>query len=346
MLKVVLISLEWPHAGHVGGVGRYAFRIADELKTKVDLTVVTMDGGDRLEGATMVFVPRVAGRLSRYYLTPLRLRRVVASLHADIIHAFGDDWALAAKDAPIVRTFMGSSLAEAKSSRGLRKLNHYVLALTEARSQARAALKIAIGPDSFETFGCQMLMPPVTQLPAPIGVTKTENPSVVFVGSHGGRKRGWLVENAVAEVEAATGINIDLTVVGPSADEANWRDGTKHISGASDEVVRQVIASSWVLMAPSEYEGFGIPLYEAMALGTFAIVTENPGSSYISGAISPSPPVSVVDETALAAALRERITGNGSLDSDEIDRAAAVVQFLLNEASVDRLVDTYRHLIT
>jgi glycosyltransferase involved in cell wall biosynthesis len=344
MLKVVLISLEWPHAGHVGGVGRYAFRIADELKTKVDLTVVTMDGGDRLEGATMVFVPRVTGRLSRYYLTPLRLRRVVASLNVDIVHAFGDDWALAAKNVPIVRTFMGSSLAEARSSRGLRRLNHYVLALTEARSKAHAALKIAIGPDSFETFDCQMLMPPVTQLPPPIGVTKTENPSVVFVGSNGGRKRGWLVENAVAEVEAATGISIDLTVVGPSADRANWLDGTKHISGASDERVREEIASSWVLMAPSEYEGFGIPLYEAMALGTYGIATRNPGTVYIHDSVRPSPPIDIVADSALGAALKKRLEGGGHLNPNEAESARAAVNFLSSEASVDHLVEVYDRL--
>lgn len=70
MVKVVLISLEWPHAGHVGGVGRYAFRIAEELQQRVDLTVVTLVSGTPLEGATMVYVPRAPGRIGRYYLTP------------------------------------------------------------------------------------------------------------------------------------------------------------------------------------------------------------------------------------------------------------------------------------
>lgn len=341
MLKVVLISLEWPHAGHVGGVGRYAFRIAEELRNKVELTVVTLAGGMPLDGASMVYVPRATGRFSRYYATPLRLRRLIASLKADVIHAFGDDWALSKRGAPIVRTFMGSSLAEARASKGLRSLNHYVLALTEARSRARAVFRIAIGPDSFETFRCDILMPPVTQVPAVEHATKTDRPSVVFIGSFNGRKRGWLVAQTVERVRAATGATIELTVVGPTSDKANWPASIVHLGGASDEQVRQAIASSWVLIAPSEYEGFGIPLYEAMALETFAIVTENPGSLYIYKSVQPSPPISMVDESELVAALTTRVQGSARLDASEASAASAAVSFLLAEASVGRLVDVY-----
>ena len=344
MVKVVLVSLEWPHAGHVGGVGRYAFRIADELKETVDLTVVTLAGGTPLEGATMVYVPRATGRIGRYYLTPLRLRRLIASLKADVIHAFGDDWALSKNGAPIVRTFLGSSLAEARASKGLRSINHYVLALTEARSRARAAFRIAIGPDSFETFRCDILMPPVTAVPPAAGVGKTDGPSVVFIGSFHGRKRGWLVAKAVREARATTGLPITLTVIGPAGDQANWPADTMHLSGASDEAVREAVASSWVLMAPSEYEGFGIPLYEAMALHTYAIVTENPGSSYIYNAVRPTPPIRLVMESELSDALANIATGVGVLNSAEQDAANATVRYLLSESSVERLKDQYERL--
>ncbi|KQR24027.1 hypothetical protein ASF79_01960 [Agreia sp. Leaf335] len=344
MMKVVLLSLEWPHEGHVGGVGRYAFRIADELKETVDLTVVTLAGGTPLEGATMVYVPRATGRIGRYYLTPLRLRRLIASLKADVIHAFGDDWALSKNGAPIVRTFLGSSLAEARASKGLRSINHYVLALTEARSRARAAFRIAIGPDSFETFRCDILMPPVTAVPPPAGVGKTDGPSVVFIGSFHGRKRGWLVAKAVREARATTGLPITLTVIGPAGDQANWPADTMHLSGASDEAVREAVASSWVLMAPSEYEGFGIPLYEAMALRTYAIVTDNPGSSYIYNAVSPTPPISLVPETELQGELEKHIRGTGSLSTAEKQSASAVSDYLVSEASAERLVEMYGRL--
>ncbi|KQM60831.1 glycosyltransferase family 4 protein [Agreia sp. Leaf210] len=344
MVKVVLLSLEWPHAGHVGGVGRYAFRIADELKETVDLTVVTLAGGTSLEGATMVYVPRATGRIGRYYLTPLRLRRLIASLKADVIHAFGDDWALSKNGAPIVRTFLGSSLAEARASKGLRSINHYILALTEARSRARAAFRIAIGPDSFETFRCDILMPPVTAVPPAAGVGKTDGPSVVFIGSFHGRKRGWLVAKAVREARATTGLPITLTVIGPAGDQANWPADTRHLSGASDEAVREAVASSWVLMAPSEYEGFGIPLYEAMALHTYAIVTDNPGSSYIYNAVRSAPPISLIAESELTSELEKRVSGTGALAAGEADGAYAVVNHLLSEAAVERLLDVYERL--
>jgi hypothetical protein len=46
-MRVTFICLEWPHEGHVGGVGRYAYRLASSLVavTGIELAVVTFDGG-------------------------------------------------------------------------------------------------------------------------------------------------------------------------------------------------------------------------------------------------------------------------------------------------------------
>jgi glycosyltransferase involved in cell wall biosynthesis len=344
-MKLILLSLEWPRDQHIGGVGRYAFRIASELRHSVDLTVVTIAGGTPLEGARMVYLPRPKGRIARYYLTPLRLRRLMASMKADVIHAFGDDWALSPSNTPVVRTFLGSSLAEAKASRGLRSLNHYVLALTEARSRALASFRIAIGPDSMEAFNCDILMPPVTEVPAAHGITKTAYPSVVFIGSYNGRKRGWLVSKTVNQARAATGLPITLTVIGPSSDQASWPAGTLHLADASDELVRETIASSWVLMAPSEYEGFGIPLYEAMSLGTYGIATPNPGSSYIADSVLPSPPITLAEDADLSLHLEARLLKSPPMSAQENADANGAVEYLLREGSASRLLNIYRTLI-
>lgn len=340
MLKVTFVCLEWPNDYHVGGVARYAYRIAAALASRVSLTVVTFEGGIPLDGVRMVTIPRSTSRMSRYYGSAITLRRVVQSIPADLVHSFGDDWAVRRRaGVPLVRTFLGTSLAEARASTGLRKVNHYLLAITEWRSAKRANYRIAIGPDSFAQFQCDALMAPVVPVSAPGDVTKTVTPSVVFVGSSTGRKRGHLVEEAVGRVSEQLGERVRLRVIGPETDAAAWSPSTEHLAGASDAEVSSAIASSWVLMAPSLYEGFGIPMFEALSLGVASIASDNPGSAYLRSLTEPAGAISIVPDDRLAEALAARIAIGPDLTAEESAGADRAVHQLLSEASPSRLVD-------
>jgi glycosyltransferase involved in cell wall biosynthesis len=339
-MRVTFICLEWPHEGHVGGVGRYAYRLASSLVavTGIELAVVTFDGGLPLAGASMHFIPRASGRIGRFYGAPLRLRSVVTGTEPDVVHSFGDDWALPVRTrAPLVRTFLGSSLSEARSSSGLRKLNHYVLAVTEFISQKRSAYRIGIGPESFRAFGCDLLMPPVVPVAEGSRPPKTSGPSVVFIGSYGGRKRGRLVEDAVAEVSRRLDQRPSLTVIGPQSDAPRWSPEIVHISDASDGDVADIVARSWALMAPSSYEGFGIPTFEALSLGTPVIASSNPGSDYVLSLTEPAGALEVVADEHLASRLERRLRRGPKLDEDEERGRRRAVETLLRDASVERL---------
>jgi glycosyltransferase involved in cell wall biosynthesis len=341
-MRVTFICLEWPHEGHVGGVGRYAYRLASALATRpdIDLTIVTFAGGTPLDGASLRTIPRPSGRLGRFYGSPLRLRRVISATRPDVIHSFGDDWALAShRGTPLVRTFLGSSLAEARSSTGLRKLNHYVLAVTERISSLRADVKIGIGPDSVEEFECEDFMPPVTAVQAPEDVHKTDEASVVFVGSYSGRKRGAVVADAVEAIRARTGLQIVLTVVGPSSDAHSWPAGTRHVSGASDADVLRIISRSWVLVAPSLYEGFGIPTYEALSMGTPVIASSNPGSEYMRSLTEPAGILQICPDVDLSDALAARLSGGPSIEGPEDSGRRTAVERLTTLASPRRLIE-------
>lgn len=339
-LSVVWLCLEWPGKEHRGGVARYAYRLARELAPLVSLTIVTETGGDPLPGARMVYVPASTSRLSRYYGQALRLRRVVRRLgDVDVVHSFGDDWALGRGPWRRVRHFLGLSLSEARSSRGLRRLNHYVLAALEKYSQWRADYRIAIGPESYEAFRCEAIMPPVVAVPN-VDVAKTADPTVVFVGSHGGRKRGHLAEEAVEKVRAATGRPVQLIVFGPEEDAARWSPLTVHRAGASDDEVHTAIAAAWALLSPSEYEGFGIPIFEASALGTAVIATPNPGSRYQADVLTERSGLVLVDSPdELAAALESRLDAGPELSATQQEAGRAGVSALLADASVARLID-------
>ncbi len=54
-----------------------------------------------------------------------------------------------------------------------------------------------------------------------------------------------------------------------------------HVTPDEDDDVQALIAEAWVLLAPSAYEGFGIPAWEAMMAGTAVVATANPGIDYL-----------------------------------------------------------------
>jgi hypothetical protein len=257
------------------------------------------------------------------------LRKIVGELEGDIIHAFGDDWGLDHRT-PVVRTFLGSSLGEARASTGLRKFNHYVLALTEYISMRRAAYKIAIGADSNVTFNCDMVMPPVVAIDGSPGVRKSIKPLVIFIGSFEGRKRGELVEKTVAQVSESLGRDVNLTVIGPKDDAHKWSPKTTHHDGADDETVQSLVASAWTLMAPSLYEGFGIPAFEALTLQTAVIASKNPGSEYIKSFMMSTSSLELVDDDGLAKSLSARIlAGPHWAESDRKNTSDGVKNMLI-----------------
>lgn len=340
-MKVTFLSVGWPGKDEVGGVARYAFRLAEEVAELVDLTVVTTEGGQPVPGARMIYLDRWSSRLGHYYRFPLQARKVLKDLDSDVIHAFGDDWALRSDGAPIVRTFLGTSLAEAKTSSGLRKLNHYVLAGLENVSKRRAVVRIGIGPESFAAFDCRYLMPPVRPVNVDADRLPTASPSVVFLGSWSGRKRGRLVYEAVEKARGVLQAEVSLSVIGPESDEVNWPSDVQHISGATDEQVQLIIQQSWVLMAPSSYEGFGIPTFEAMGFGVPVIGTANPGSRYLVESLGDegAEAVDLVSDEELGTELVSRIKTGPWLSQPTQAHTRSVVSALIDQASAGHLVD-------
>lgn len=343
-LRVTWICLEWPNEGwHTGGVARHSYRMAEMAKEYVDLSVVSFEGGFQIDGVTHHFVRRPRGRFDRYYLSPAAVRGAVARSRPDVVHSHGDDWFIP-KHYPMVRTFYGMSSSEAKSSSGLRKLNHYVLALLEMRSARRSDVKVAIAPESYTAFGCDILSPPVGNDVRSSASPKSAVPSVVFVGSFYGRKRGWLVERVVELVRAGSA-NVSLTVIGPADDRDCWQEWVNHKSGLTDDEVADEVARSWVLLAPSEYEGFGLPVFEALEVRTRVIASSNPGSEYLSMVGGRALPLQIVGDADLADAVRSIVDGtSASAEQDEAEACRQLSAFIRKLSDIDTTVGIYRRL--
>ncbi|WP_306232115.1 glycosyltransferase family 4 protein [Agrococcus beijingensis] len=338
-MRVTWIALEWPRVGmHSGGVGRYVQRLAERTRALVDLTVICFEGAVPMEGVRLVTLPAPRGRVGRYYGSAIRASRAVRGLAADVVHSHGDDVLLPA-EVPLVRTFYGSSLGEARTSRGLRRLNHYVLALLERRSAGRATVKLGIAPESVELMGCDAVLPPYFGVP-PVPREPSATPSVVFIGSFGGRKQGHVAQAAV-EALRAEGREIDLIVVGPKDDADAWQPWVQHRAGLADHEVAALLGRAWALVSPSAYEGFGIPVLEGLDHGLPVVAHPNPGSEYLRSLASGPLPLDLATGAAFTAALRTRIEAGPQLSEAELQASRALIEEVLREGSPERLVAFY-----
>jgi glycosyltransferase involved in cell wall biosynthesis len=109
-------------------------------------------------------------------------------------------------------------------------------------------------------------------------------PFFVFVGHRMLQKN--FTRLLVAYKESGLTQEIDLRVISPgdftpeetrTILEMGLNDSIKILPNASDAVLRTSYAQSIALVYPSEYEGFGLPILEAMASGTL-VATSNVSS--------------------------------------------------------------------
>ena len=345
-MRVTWLSLEWPRLGfHSGGVGRYAARMAQRVAEMVELTVVTFAGGEEIPGVRLVTIPAPIGRFDRYYTSAWRARAAVSATVPDLVHAHGDDYFLTNR-VPIVRTFYGLSLSEAVSSRGLRRLNHLVLAGLEQWSSYHAAVRLGIAVEAVKHFRCEDLFPPFFGA-SPVGQRMPAvAPTIVFIGSFAGRKQGWLAQSAVAALrEKREWCSSRLVVIGPQNDACNWETWVEHYSSLSDGEVSSVLSSAWLLVSPSSYEGFGIPIVEALAHEVAVVAVDNPGSSFIFNHSDRRVPLTLTNEDGFVDAVFETICRGPYLNRDFEGGARHLVESLTKAGSPERLVDIYKKVL-
>jgi glycosyltransferase involved in cell wall biosynthesis len=343
--QVSWICLEWPRAGlHSGGVGRYSYRLAELIADEVDLTVFVRSGAIPLKGVRLIELSASRSRVFRYYVDPLRLPRALARVPADLVHAFGDDWAVGGRRK--VRTFLGSAREEAKSSQGARAVNHYLIAITEWIVARRSQVRIGIAAESATRFNAHHVMPPILDTMPQFPRRKTSTPSVMFIGTFAGRKRGWLVQRLVEEAQRELATPIRLTVICPAQDAEQWASWVQVHVGLDDTSVALMLASTWVLCAPSMYEGFGIPAFEALAAGVSVVTTATPGSTYLQGGVLPNQAIRICETDAdLKPALMSALQDLGEWDDATRTSVEDRLVHLRELGSPSRLLNIYREVL-
>ncbi len=280
-IRIAMIVNLLPDLAHHGGVSYQVHGLAQELSKKFKITVIAMNKTNLVHNYKTIEIqfPEFLNR-SKFFkilLFPLFVRFKGLNKF-DIIHAHGDDYVLFCLKRPIIRTFYGSALGEMLSASSFqRKIHQMFRYFTEFLSGFHAKINVSISHSTRKYLPfINRVIPCSIDLDKFIpGEEKSENPSILFVGTIKGRKRGWfLVKTFVEEVKPKIP-DAELWVV--SSEEIEG-DGVTWFGRVSENKLIELYQKAWVFCLPSIYEGFGVPYIEAMACGTSVVSSPNSGA--------------------------------------------------------------------
>lgn len=212
----------------------------------------------------------------RLLVLPLALNAVRFG-DAEVVHFHGDDWFyLRRRRQATVRTFHGTARQEARAATKAKVRLMYVAVGPLERLSGRLADRVlAIGADAATLFGTPHVVANGVDLQRFHPGPKSQEPTVLFVGTWEGRKRGRLVYEMFLSTVAARNPDARLIMV---SDECPAHPRVDHVVRPDDDELAALYRSAWVLAHPSLYEGFGIPYLEAMASGTAVVTSPNEGA--------------------------------------------------------------------
>jgi phosphatidylinositol alpha-mannosyltransferase len=270
-----MISYYLPSGSKIG-VGYQVHALANQLVRRGH-RVTVFSGCGPSEGSLYDTVQVPLHGANRTFKFAWFMRRVDWT-QFDVLHAHGDDYWLSGRPRPLhVRTMHGSCLSEMLHIRGLKqKLRMGLLGIGELA--AIAVCDVCVGV-SHNTYGWLHLIH--RHIPNGVDLSrfghgpKSDVPSILFVGTYGMRKRGWLLADAFQSTILPAVPTAQLWMVCQDAPDA---PGVRVLGRVSDRELARLYSEAWVFCLPSTYEGFGIPYVEAMAAGTPVVATANAGA--------------------------------------------------------------------
>ena len=147
-------------------------------------------------------------------------------------------------------------------------------------------------------------------------------------------------KNQLAALAAAEAVPLPLVVAGPLKDEAlaaRLREGGADLRGyvSQDELV-ELYRGAACLVQPSRFEGFGLPMLEAMACGTPVVSLDEPALREVAGNAAV-----LVDEQHLAEGVQRALAERDRLVAAGLERVKAFSW----RATAERTVEVYREAI-
>ena len=266
-----------------GGVEVFVDRLARALTVRGhDVTMHTFSNGLPPTPYTVrTMRPARAGArpILRQYVAPWFLN-VRPRMDFDVFHFHGDDWFCFRRPIPTVRTFYGSALLESLNATSLkRRVDQGVLFMLEQLAGRLADARYGIGSDSRLLYRADGVLQ--IGVDPPSGERDpTAAPSILFIGTWEGRKRGGLLHEVFQQSVRPRFPEAQLWMV---SDKCEPGPGVTWHREPSDHEIQDLFRRAWVFSLPSSYEGFGIPYLDAMAHGVPVVATPNPGADDLLG---------------------------------------------------------------
>ena len=239
---------------------------------------------------------------------------------------------------PAVVTIHDLSFERDRQSMGVS--DRLVFRATVPRAARRAAHVIAVSERTKNDLVELYRLPPdrITVTPhgvdAAFGPGGTHDSYLLFVGAIQERK------HPLAAAEAAIEVGLPLVVAGPAKDEGLAAELVRRGAELRGYVAKSELAELYrnaaCLVLPSRYEGFGLPVLEAMACGTPVVAWPDPALREVAGDAA----LFATDEE-LAPAIRRALAERDRLSVAGLERASRFTW----KATARATADVYRRAL-
>ncbi len=198
--------------------------------------------------------------------------------------------------------------------------------------------------DIVELYG----VPPERIVVTPNGVDPSFTPASSERRSDAGARHSYALsvgaiqsrKNQVAALAAADAAGLELVVVGPEKDAAladELRERGARLEGYVETArLVELYRGAACLVQSSRYEGFGLPVLEAMASGTPVVAVPDPALREVAGDAA-----IFVDEDGLADGIRRAVTERERFVTAGLERARAFTW----RATAERTLAVYREIL-
>jgi len=147
-------------------------------------------------------------------------------------------------------------------------------------------------------------------------------------------------KNQLAALEAALAVGLPLVVAGPEKEHALARElrarGARVVGHVETERLAELYRGAACLVQASRYEGFGLPVLEAMACGTPVVAVPEPALEEVAGDAAV-----FVEEACLADGIRRALDERERLVAAGLERASRFSW----RAAAERTLDVYREIL-